>query len=158
MGRLRMEPREKQMSHEEYHKTWAILQEARAAASDARVYYDLEEDESARGVRKSFQYVAEKEGLGLRIRRQRGSDALELIFDADAASETKEAPKRLSAEEGRSRILAVLKQAGEPMRRADVVSRAGISTGTWSLRIKELLEEGKVVKHGSMRDSSYSLA
>jgi len=99
--------------------------------------------------------VAEKEGMGLRIRRKRGTDTLELSFDR--ADSDREAPKRLSAEEGRARILEVLKGAEEPMRRSEVVEKAGISTGTWSLRIKELMEAKKVKKHGSMRDSAYSL-
>ena len=156
MGKLRLEPREKQMSPEEYQRTKSILDEARSAVAESRVYYDLDEGENARKVRKTFQNVAEKEGIGLRIRRQRGTNTLELIFDS-AAGDSREAPKRLTAEEGRQRILEVLSAASEPMRRSEVVEKAGISTGTWSLRIKELMKQGKVVKHGSMRDSAYSL-
>jgi len=42
MGKLRLEPREKQMSAEEYQRIKGILQEARGAVSENRVYYDLD--------------------------------------------------------------------------------------------------------------------
>jgi DNA-binding Lrp family transcriptional regulator len=55
------------------------------------------------------------------------------------------------------RILAALSEGDKPMSRADIVSRTGISPSAWNRRIKELVDEGKVVKLGWRRDSTYRL-
>ena len=153
MGKLRIEPKQEAMSNEQYNGLLDAIKEARTASRHSRIYWDLEENENASQVRRDFLHVAEGEKINLSIRRPRGSASLEFQFDAGAEP----APKRLPAEESRARIVEVIKNADGPLRKADIVSRAGISPSTWNSRITELLQLGSVKRHGRQRDATYTL-
>ncbi|MDJ0835095.1 MAG: hypothetical protein QNK37_01180 [Acidobacteriota bacterium] len=153
MGKLRLEPKKQSMDADRYAKLRKTLQSARSAAADARVFWDLDEGENINEVRRDFQEVAEKEKIALVIRRPRGKKCLEFKFEKDAVV----TPKRIPATESQNRIVNILEEAGEPLRKGDIVSRAGISSSTWNARIKELLKTGKVIREGTLRDSTYRL-
>ena len=81
MGKLRIEPKIKPLlSEQEYDFYKDVLAKAHRAAPEHNLYWDLESGEKIRDVRKAFQYVAEKEGISLKVRGQRGSDSLKLSF------------------------------------------------------------------------------
>jgi len=154
MGKLRLEQKKDIMSAEQFATLLGILREARAASKDAQVFWDLDADEDPKQVRRDFLHVAEAEKISLKIRRPRGAASFELRFE-DSHPGT---PRRLSAEESRDRILRTLEASGEPMRKADIIAGSDVSPLTWNIRIKELLAEKKVVRHGQQRGASYSLA
>jgi len=151
MGAIRVEPAKEAMPGEEYRKLKNAIVEAWGAIDDYRVFWDLDEGENPNRVKESFKLVAEKEGIPLRIRRVRGQRTLELSFDVEDSS----GPSLTG--DTRERILAALAESDAPMSRADIVAVTGISASAWNRRIKELVDEGKVVKLGWRRDSTYRL-
>lgn len=156
MGRLRTEPKVKSfLSDEEYKNYKQILEDARNIASDNDVYYDLDQDEKAAVARKAFLYIAEEEGISVKVSSKRGENSLSLNFKAGARAG---AGNRMSAEESRRRILNALKEAKKPMKKGDIIAKTNISPSTWNIRVKELLESGSVTKEGDRRDTTYSLS
>lgn len=157
MGKLRLEPKLKPpVSDEQYAYYRGILGDAQAAYGGNNVYYDLDPGESPLKVRKSLLYVAEKEGMPIRVRSARGARSLVLKFESGKSSG---APSgRLSAGDARKKIIAVLTSAQGPLQKAEILDRTGISPATWNLRINELLEEGVVQRNGVGRQTAYSLA
>ena len=155
MGKLRKEPKVKPLlSDDAYRDVLNILKDAMGAAKDNYIYYDLEPSEKPSKVRKAFLYVAEKENLPVAIRRERGSNSLCLSFKDPA----KALPARMSAEESRQRILKALSTANGPLQKSEIINTTGISPSTWNIRIKELMDKGRVVRTGDRRDTKYSLA
>jgi DNA-binding transcriptional ArsR family regulator len=153
MGKLRTEPKVKPfLDDQEYREYLELLRDAKQASNDNFVYYDLESGEKPRKVRKALLHVAEKEGISLRIRRERGTNSLGLSFREKGKSST-----RMSAEESRQRILKALGDAKEPQQKSQIISATGISPSTWNIRIKELMEAGKVKRMGDRRDTKYLL-
>lgn len=162
MGKLRIEPKVKPpVGKDEYQYYKGVLNEALSAADSNYVFFDLEKNDDPRQVRKAFQYVAQQEGTDLIIRANRDKKSLALKFrqarkgrvvDSSGAS-----TGRISAEESRSRIVAALKSAKEPMKKSAIIGATGVSPSSWNLRIKELLDEGTVRRHGSGRETTYSL-
>ncbi len=162
MGKLRIEPKVKPpVSKEEYQYYKGVLDEARSAADANFVFYDLEKNEEPRKVRKAFQYVAGQEGIDLIIRANREKKSLALKFRQARRTRSTEgaasATGRISAEESRSRIVSALASSKEPMKKSAIISATGVSPSSWNLRIKELLDEGTVRRHGSGRETTYSL-
>jgi hypothetical protein len=155
MGKLRFEPKVKPpVDREEYQTYKDILLKALPAAGDNNVYYDLEKGEKLIKVRKALQYIAEREGIDLSVRAKRGENTLSLKFGAPAKSGT----GRISAKDSRNRIVSVLSGAKTPMQKSDIIAAAGVSPSTWNLRIKELLDDRTVKRHGTGRQTAYSLA
>lgn len=155
MGKLRKEPREKPfLSDKEYQEYRGILKEARDAASENHVYWDMDRNENANRVRKAFLYIAEKESISVKIRRVRGSQSL--VFSFKEGEKT--TPTRMSAVESRKRIVSALAASGKPLQKSEIINVTGISSSTWNIRIKELMGEGKVIRQGDRRDTKYSLA
>jgi len=152
MGNLRLVAKTQTMDPDKYDELAAIIRQARAAARDSRVYWDLDENEDGNKSRKDFLFVAEREKIALKIRRKRGASSLELRFDI----QPEVSPKRISAEDSRQRILDVLDSSDAPMKKTDIVNLAGISPSTWNLRIKELLKDGRVTRDGAKRTILYS--
>jgi hypothetical protein len=154
MGKLRIEPKFKPLlSDQEYDFYKDVLAEAHRAAPEHNLYWDLESGEKVRDVRKAFQYVAEKEGIALKIRGQRGSSSLKLSFP----EEVKTKPGRMPAAESKESILNAISAAGRPIQKAEIITSAGISPSSWNVRIKELLADGQVIREGSGRQAHYSL-
>ncbi len=154
MGKLRLEQKKDTMSAEQFSTLLGILREARAASNDALVFWDLDDDEDPKQVRRDFLHVAEKERIAMKIRRPRGASSLEFRFEEARVG----TPRRLSAEESRERILRTLEASGTPMRKADIIQHSDVSPLTWNVRIKELLADKKVVRQGQQRGASYALA
>jgi len=155
VGKLRTEPLTKRvLSEPEYQRISRILAQARKAAKDNLVYWDLEEGESLAKVRNSFLHVAKREKLNVAIRRVKGSHSLSIHFlEASPLS-----PARIAAHESRGRIVRVLAEARKPLKKSQIIREAGIAASTWNLRIRELLEAGVVARHGERRDTTYTLA
>lgn len=155
MGKLRKELKKKEfLSGPEYHEILSVLQQAQKAAADHHVYWDLEEGEKIRQVKKSFLYVAEKENIDIKIRQVRGTHSLALQF-----KKAKNGPHvRMSAAESRRRILKCLENDSRPLKKNRIITQTGISASTWNIRIKELLNAGLVNRHGDRRDTTYTLA
>ena len=153
LGTLRFESKTKAMDPELYNELRAILREAQRASNRSRAYWDLDEGEVPLKVRKDFLHVAGKENIPLKIRRSRGSSTLELRF----MGQQNTAPKKVSAEEIRQRVLDVLTASGSPLKKGEIVGPADISPFSWNLRIKELLDAGKVIAQGEKRGRLYSL-
>ncbi|GAB4232419.1 MAG: hypothetical protein Kow00109_04860 [Acidobacteriota bacterium] len=157
MGKLRIEPKTKPpVTDEEYARYKRLLQDAKKAADDHFVFYDLEPGEKINQVRKALTYVAEREGIRVSLRRVPQANSLRLSFPAEGRAVS--GRKRLTAEEAQELILDVLRKAGQPLARGEILARTGISPASWTLRIRELLGAGKVVRQGKGRDSTYSLA
>lgn len=154
MGKLRTEPKAKSLLNDnDYDKYKEILEEAQDAADDHDIFFDLEEGEQPAKVRKALSYVAEQEGIVVKISRKRGEDSLVFNFKTSSRSNS----NRMSAEESRRRILNALKDAKKPIKKGEIISKTNISASTWNIRVKELVDEGKVVKDGERRDTVYSL-
>lgn len=153
MGKLRIEPKVKPLlNEEEYSYYKGALEEALAVSSENHVFWDLDAGEKSGEVRKYFQYVAKKEGIGLRIRARRGTNTLTLSFEGVSRAGT-----RISAKECKDRIESALKASGQPMQKSEIIAATGISPSSWNVRIKELLSAGVVEKSGTGRRTSYLL-
>lgn len=150
MGSIRLEPKEDTRDKEMYRKLKTAIVDAWAAIDDHRVFWDLDEDENANRIKRAFLDVAREENIPLQVRRLRGERTLELSFEAGSGK-----PRRTG--DTRSRILEVLAEATEPMTRKDIVAQANISPSAWNKQIKDLVDDGSVVKLGHRRDSSYRL-
>lgn len=154
MGKLRTEPKRKEiLSGSEYQNVLSILQKGMNAARDHFIYYDLEEEEGVKQVKRSFSYVAEKEGIDVVIRQVRGTKSLSFNFKRGKPT-TK---TRMSARESRARILECLRHARRPLKKNHIIRETGISASTWNIRIKELMQLGHVRRHGNRRDTTYTL-
>lgn len=152
MGKLRTEPKVKTLDPKRYNEMAELLHEAKKASDSAHVFYDLDADENSAKVKKDLQYVAQKEGIGLKLRQPRKSRTLQLLF---TEPETKQ---RLSAADAKTRILAVLSQAEGPMKKGEILAATGISTSSWNMRIRELTADKEVTREGNRRDTVYRLA
>lgn len=151
MGKLRFEPKVKPLvSNEEYQLYKDSLLKAQSASNQNHVFWDLDSSENPTKTRKKFLYVAEKEGLDLNVRADRENHCLKLSF-----SRTAKATNRMSAEDSRKRILEALNSVNHPLKKGEIVDKAGISTSTWNLRIKELIEDKLVKRQGSGRETQY---
>lgn len=151
MGKLRTEPKQKSfLSQEEYKSVVAILREAQRAALEYHVFWELDPEEKAAQVKKKFNFVARKEGIDVTIRQVRGTRSLSFKFSKARGN------SRMSAEESQARILKCLKNAGQPMKKNEIIRDTGISASTWNIRIKELLKSNKVIRHGERRDTTYT--
>ncbi len=148
---LRLEPKVKQFDEERFEELSQILREANQSAESSDIYWDLDDDENASAVRREFLQVADKLNMELTIRRKRGTKTLQFLFGNPGRRE------RLSAAEARARILEAMKQSKEPVKKAHVLKKTGLSQATWNLRIRELLETGEVKRQGTRRDATYSI-
>ena len=138
MGKLRFEVKVKPLlSESEYEYYSGVLAEAQKAAPKNHVYWDLEASEKPYAVRKAFLYVAEKEGVSLRIRGKRDSNSLQLTFGGKQT-----VSGRLSAGESRNLIVKAISSAGSPVQKSEIIAAIGMSPSSWNLRIRELLQEG----------------
>ncbi len=151
MGTLRLEPKTKPMDPELYSELRAILLEAERASTDSRTYWDLDEEEIPKQVRRDFLHVAEREHISLTVRRSGSS--LELRFAAPQET----GPRRISAAEARQRILDALTANGGPLKKSEILDRTGVPGSTWNLRIKELIGDGSVTAQGERRGRQYSV-
>jgi hypothetical protein len=155
MGTLRFEAREsKVLTREQYDENLAVLRQAQQASDNHHVFWDLEDDENSTKVKKGFMFVANKIGMDVTIRRVRGSNSLAFYFKKGAHAATS---SRMSAAESRERIIKCLEQAGQPLKKNDIIRETGVSPSTWNIRIKDLLAEGIVHRAGDRRDTAYSL-
>jgi len=156
MGVLRTEPKRKHIvSKAEYVALCNILKDAREIAKTKHTYYDLDDDENVIATKKKFQMVAEKENIDVVVRRIRGTNSLSFTFPKNSRrGESKRT--RISSKECKRRILSVLEQSKKPMRKNEIIRAAGISGSTWNTRIKELLGEGCVDRHGQRRETRYT--
>lgn len=156
MGKLRIEPKVKPLLNEkEYDFYKSALQEAKRKAPDNKLFWDMDKGENPRAVKKAFLYVADKEGINLTVRARRKDNSLVLNFNG--AGPARKRGKRISAEECARRIINVLKKADQPLTKSQIVSAAGISSSTWNVRVKEMLEKGEVAKLGKGRQTTYYL-
>ncbi|CAM2007254.1 hypothetical protein [Acanthopleuribacter pedis] len=160
MGKLRLEPKVKPLvTGEEYENLLSTLRDAQADAGDNYIYFDLEENEKAKDVKKAFLFVAEKEGISVVIRQQRGVNSLVFSFkDDQGAGGTSGGSGRMSAEEARDRILSALKNAKGSLQKSEILKDTGVSSSTWNIRIKELIDSGEVKRDGERRDTRYTYA
>lgn len=153
MGKLRTEPKVKTLDPERYKELAELLQEAQDNSHDNNVFYDLEDNETSAQVKKDLSHVAEKEGIGLKIRHPRKSRSLQLLFNETAAK----AKQRLSADDAKELILGVLSRATEPLKKSQILAETGVSTSSWNMRIRELIEDNRVSRQGNRRDTVYTL-
>lgn len=154
MGKLRLEPKVKQMGQETYREIRTLLAEAKKAAGDNKLFYDLDTQENGSQVRRDFLYVAQREGIGLSIRQLRKERALSLEF-SDAAPAEK---ARITADQYREMVLEILREANRPMKKSEIIEGSGLSVSTWNLRINELVNSGKIKRKGNRRDTTYTIA
>lgn len=154
MGKLRKEPKQKNLlTKAEFDQLLSILQEAKKSSEDNYLFYDLEDNEKPAKLKKAFNYVARKAGIDVTVRQVRGKRSLSFNFRKGRSG----AP-RMSAEESRTRILNCLKDAKSPLKKRQIIHETGVSPSTWNIRIKELLDNGKVTRHGNRRDTTYTIA
>ena len=154
MGKLRLEAINKPpLSLVEYTKIHKVLLEAQEEAEDHNFFWDLDPGEVLNKQKQNFLYVAEKEKIPLSVRILRKQRSLALIIENIGKEKN-----RISANDSRKRILTALVTADKPLKKADIVKFAGISPSTWSLRIRELIDEGSVVREGNHGDAIYYMA
>jgi len=152
MGKLRTEPKQKSfLTQDEYKSLLSALKEAQKASSEHHVFWDMEKDEKPAQIKKSFNYVARKEGMDVTVRQVRGTRSLAFKFSKSRGN------SRMSAEESQARILKCLKNSDKPLKKNEIIKETGISASTWNIRIKELLKNKKVARHGERRDTTYTL-
>jgi predicted transcriptional regulator len=147
---LRIEPKVKPFDPDKYAEIKAILTQAQAAAMDAYIFWDLDEDEDPSRTRKDFLYVAEREQMSVVIRRRQGSRSLRLLFNPELR-------KRISAQESRDRMVAFLRRQTSPVSKTEILEGTGLGTATWNLRIRELTQSGQVKRIGNRRTTTYCL-
>lgn len=156
MGKLRIEPKLKTMDPSTYREYVALLSDARAMAIDSHLFYDLGENEDKATTKRDMMYVAEKEGIGLKVRSNRGSSTLQLIFSGAPNAPTQKR-RRTSAKEAQSLIVEALGSHPGPMKRRDILRETGISLPSWNIQIRALLDQKRVSKTGVKSDTVYSL-
>lgn len=155
MGNLRLKPkREPFLPEADYAKFATVLREAQKAAQEHHVYYDVDKGENPNKVRKAFVHIATKENIPVTIRRERGSQSLVFLFKDPSKNHN----SRMSANECRRRILKALSSSKKALQKSEIIDITGISPSTWNIRIRELMQEGKVVRHGERRDTRYSIS
>lgn len=153
MGKLRIEPKTKQMGPDRYREILSLLEMAQNESDNAYVFYDLDASEDPVLTRKEFLLVAEREEIHLAVRLRREQRALALSFSGAASLRR----GRIPSDNAKQRILDALAATARPMRKGEIIAAAGINAGTWNPRITELLKEGRVVREGLRRESVYSL-
>ena len=154
MGALRTEPKHKSfLTQEEYDEIHAVLKEAQRLCEDNHVFWDMESNEKASQVKKAFIFVARKADLDVTIRQVRGANSLAFYFKKNKSA----GPTRMTANESRNRILRCLENAGKPLKKNQIIKETNVSPSTWNIRIKELLKENEVTRHGDRRDTTYTL-
>ena len=155
MGILRVEPKKKPLvSDREYREFASVLHKARTAADEHHVFYDMEAGENANLVRKAFVHIATSEGIPVTIRRVRGKRSLSFNF----RNGNKGRSTRMSATESRKLIINALSGSDSALQKSQILQLTGISPSSWNVRIRELVQEGKVIRHGDRRDTRYSLS
>ena len=153
MGKLRLEPKEKTMSHEHYEKLKDILKKAIKASEQDNVYWDPDEGEDALNVAKEFRFVAEKERMPVMVRRLRNSTSLQFVVGKGSITSR----PRMSAIDYKERVIKILGEAGRPLKKSEIVKRGHLNPSTWNIRIQELLKSGEVKRRGSRREATYML-
>ena len=155
--KLHFEPKVKSpVTDEEYAALKDLIRQAQAKSKDNNVSLELEKGEDPTKTRKQLNYVAEKEGISLKIRAKRGSNFVQLIF-AKGGGDVFPMGKRVSAKEACELIVQALASAKAPLPKSQILSAVRISQGTWNIRIRELLADQKVTKVGTGRDTKYEL-
>lgn len=154
MGKLRTEPKTKPaLDDVTYGKYFSILQEAQDAADEHHIFWDLGPQDNPNQERKNFMLVAEKEGIPVTIRRARGKSSLTFKFRNGGRVPT----SRMSAAECQNRIMQALARSDRPLQKSEIIDATGISPSTWNIRIRELIDGGKVKREGQRRDTKYML-
>jgi len=153
MPKLRFEPKEKPpVSNDEYIQYKELLNDAQENSGENNVFIDLEESDNPTYIRKAILFVAEKEGIKVKATHRRKENAFVLSF-----GETRPSGVRKSAEEARDLILGTLKDAGDYLKRSDILKKTGITAASWNVRIRELVGAGLVRRQGKGRDTSYTV-
>ncbi len=153
MGKLRVVPKTKTMDPDKYNELRKMLHEAEQMAQGHKVFYDLDEKENRLQARRDLLYVAERESMDVFVRSIRNSNALEIIFKMG-----RQALKRISAEQYRSKVLDVLKTTERPLKKREILSQAGLAVASWNVLIKELLNDGAVIREGKKGEAVYLAA
>lgn len=152
MGKLRTEPKVPVMDPNRYREIYETVCEGQRMAADSHIFFDLDEDEDARQTKKDMLEVAAKEGIDLTIRRIRENNCLRLVYGNSAVLN-----RRVSASESRQRILEALTTANRPMKKSDLLARAGIPSSAWNAGVAALVREDKVIRSGERRNTVYQL-
>ncbi len=129
-----------------------LLGEAQKNSGENNVFMDLEESDNPAYIRKAVLYVAGKEGINVKATHRRKENAFVLSFGESGRSGV-----RKSAEEARDLILGTLKDAGDYLKRSDILKKTGITAASWNVRIRELVKAGLVRRQGRGRDTSYTV-
>ena len=153
MPKLRFEPKIKPpVSDEEYKQYKEILSQGQENSKENNVFMDLEESDNPAYIRRAVLYVAEKEGISVKATHRRKDNSFMLAFSATGTSGV-----RKSAEEARDLILGTLKEAGDYLKRSDILKKTGITAASWNVRIRELVKAGLVRRQGKGRETSYTV-
>jgi len=154
MGALRTEPKHKSfLTQEEFDEIHGVLKEAQRLSEDNHVFYDMGQNERPGQAKKAFVFVARKADFDVTVRQVRGANSLAFYFKKNKAAGS----SRMTANESRNRIIRCLDNAGKPLKKNQIIKETGASPSTWNIRIKELLKEKEVKRHGDRRDTTYTL-
>ncbi len=160
MGKLRIEPKSKPpVTRDEYGAYRKLLTEARSASDGNNVFYDLDKREKPWKVRAAILYVASLEGIDVRVRVHRKQNHLSLEFSGSRGNSGMPRPSRarISPAQARDRIVRALQGRGAPRSKAEILAESKVSPTVWNLRVNELLDSGKIRRHGGGPNTSYSL-
>jgi hypothetical protein len=160
LGKLRIEPKKKPpVNREEYSFYRKLLAEARSVSDGNNIYYDLEKSEKPGKVRGAILYVAALEGIDVVVRVNRKQNNLSLDFrDATATADVASSlAARISPAKARDRIVRALKARKGPRSKGEILAESRVSPTIWNLRVNELMDEGKICRHGRGPNTSYSI-
>ncbi len=149
MGILRIQSRKYKLEALVYRQYWLWLHEAMSAQHDNKITWIPDEGESLSEARKAFLFVANREGIDVKVRRVQGENSLALTFPR---------PKKvvpLSTEECKRMVLDALVRADKPLSRLTILEETGISGKIWQKLIKQMLDENLVLRIGERIKTAY---
>ena len=127
MGKLRIEPKNKPpVTREEYGFYKKLLTDARTAADGNNVYYDLDNGEEPKRVRRAILHVAAAEGIdvAVRIHRKRHNLSLDFRHGKGRAASDPASRARIPPAQARDRIVRALKGSKRPRSKAEILAES----------------------------------
>jgi hypothetical protein len=119
---------------------------------DHHIEWIADPGENLKHAKSMFEKVAKRKGLVLHLKRLRGRRGFRMVIHEPEDL----APLDVSAYH--NKIMEVLNRAAEPLSRSRIVEEGNLDDVHWNIRIKELVNAGKVIKSGNRRSTVYYLS
>ena len=152
MGKLRLISKKFKPDPVEYREYWGLIRTAGRLAVENQVIWDPDPGEDPNRARKCFLFVAEREGIDLRICRPRGTKSLQLFFREPAKQRT------WTRAQYRECVLRVLGDHGRPMKRVEILRAGELPASGWYKNVQDLVGQGLLLRSGKLINTVYFLA